>query len=99
MKKLLFFLVILVLTIPQTFATLTSNEKAVVRSAFLKYELNISKLSTNEQATRVEKLIDSIDLLSNSTKVKNNVILRDVLLELKSLARDKHNTITSNNSS
>jgi uncharacterized protein YxeA len=94
MKKIIILLIFL-LSIPTTFATLTTKEKLTIQSIFSKYEVNVSKFSKNEQIEKVEKLIQTIDSLLNTSKAENNNLFCDVLLELKNLLRFKHNALTS----
>jgi hypothetical protein len=98
MKKFL-LLIIFFLSISNTFAVLNSKEKLAIQDTFFKYEINISKLTQNEQISKIKKLIQSIDNLSETNKVKNNTLLYDVLTELKNLAEDKYNILTQNNTS
>jgi hypothetical protein len=82
------------LNISNTFAVLNTNERATVKNAFLKYEINISKFTQKEQVEKVEKLIQSANNLLNTKKIQDNVFLYDILIELKNLAQDKHNLLT-----
>jgi hypothetical protein len=99
MKKILILLSLFIFSISSSFSALTPREKFSVRNAFSRYEENISKFTQNEQVHKVEELIQSMNSLLNSAKVKNNVTLNDILVELKTLAEDKHNILTLNTSS
>ncbi|MDR1987375.1 MAG: hypothetical protein LBQ24_00975 [Candidatus Peribacteria bacterium] len=85
------------MTFSNSFAYLNNQEKLLIKSAFTKYEKDISYFSANEQMRKIELITQKISDLQNTTKIKNNQVLYDVLSELDMLFQDKYSTLNSQN--